>query len=144
MRQGGLNGGKHGLDEPNTHAGNNQKDKQRSFQTCRSLRMNRVFKSANSVSKKAETCWTNACLEDQTGWKPAETQRKVRVRDCWETHQTRSRSGRFGAAGRSKAHKLDISTHADPPLPKMDTFLRLSDKTFALLFIQLKFEAASK
>lgn len=63
----------------------------------------------------------------------------------WGTHRTRTLSGRFGAAGRPRAHKLDISTHADPPLPKLDTFLRLCVKNLRPPFhIQLKFEAASK
>lgn len=125
-----------------------QRGKNRVFKTCRSLRMNREFESAKSVSKTTETCYIcelTRVWRTRTGAESRQRPRKkVRTRDCLETHQTRSRSGRFGAAGRPRAHKLDISTHADPPLPKLDTFLRLSDKTFAFLFIQLKFEAASK
>lgn len=102
---------------------------------CRRLRMNGAFESAKSASKTDKTRYIRelrGVWRTRTGTeKPPEIQKKVRARDGLETHQTRSRPGRFGAAGRPRAHKLDVSTHADPPLPKLDTFLRLTDKTFA-------------
>lgn len=95
------------------------------------------FGDESDVPKREQSLQTCSICELATredNEKPAETRGEVRMRGSVETHQTRSVSGRFGAAGRSRAHKLDISTHADPPLPKLDTFLRLCVKTFALLF----------